>query len=169
MTLRFGRIYTPHVPIPAPRRPSMYRAFNLRDIDHEHTPIMVRRLVVQLPYYPMFCRRLPRERQGVILRAPTPSSVGLPCPTIILRKYGLTSRLRPSCRYTRSLFRNICRCLHITLFRSLGVRSTLALFNMKYSPLLLFAAGARAGTTIWSGSFNAYSTVADFDNCARFL
>ncbi|KAI0346020.1 hypothetical protein BDW22DRAFT_940393 [Trametopsis cervina] len=39
---------------------------------------------------------------------------------------------------------------------------------MKYSaPLssvLAFVAGASAGTTIWSGSFNAYPTVAAFDN-----
>ncbi|KAI0697897.1 hypothetical protein BC835DRAFT_727559 [Cytidiella melzeri] len=39
---------------------------------------------------------------------------------------------------------------------------------MKYSTglssILALAAGVSAGTTIWSGSFNAYSTVADFDN-----
>lgn len=31
--------------------------------------------------------------------------------------------------------------------------------------LALFALTSRAGTTIWSGSFNAYPTVAAFDNC----
>ncbi|KIP05155.1 carbohydrate-binding module family 1 protein [Phlebiopsis gigantea 11061_1 CR5-6] len=39
---------------------------------------------------------------------------------------------------------------------------------MKYSAglasVLGLLAGARAGTTIWSGSFNSYATVADFDN-----
>ena len=41
--------------------------------------------------------------------------------------------------------------------------------NMKYSAglssLLAFAASASAGTTIWSGSFNSYSTASDFDKC----
>lgn len=40
---------------------------------------------------------------------------------------------------------------------------------MKYSAsvasLLGLIAGAKAGTTIWSGSFNSYPTVSDFDNC----
>ena len=40
---------------------------------------------------------------------------------------------------------------------------------MKYSAglasVLALVAGARAGTTIWSGSFNSYATVAAFDNC----
>ncbi|KAF7798417.1 hypothetical protein EIP86_009638 [Pleurotus ostreatoroseus] len=38
-------------------------------------------------------------------------------------------------------------------------------YSSRFASLLLFVAGARAGTTIWSGSFNAYSTVTDFDNC----
>lgn len=40
--------------------------------------------------------------------------------------------------------------------------------NMLFSALtsvFFFAGAVRGGTTIWSGSFNAYPTVATFDNC----
>ena len=39
--------------------------------------------------------------------------------------------------------------------------------TMKYSAALIaLASGASAGTTVWSGSFNSYSTAADFDKCS---
>jgi hypothetical protein len=44
------------------------------------------------------------------------------------------------------------------------------MLNFKLSALsaLCLARSAFGGTTVWSGSFNYYNTVADFDTCMPF-
>ena len=83
MTLRLATTYTIHILIPDPL---CIELLIFGTLITSGLTIMVQRLNVQLRYYPTFYRRLPRERWDVILRAPTPVSVGLTSPTIILSK-----------------------------------------------------------------------------------
>ena len=40
---------------------------------------------------------------------------------------------------------------------------------LAWASLSTFVLAARAGTTIWSGNFDYYATVADFDTCIESL